>query len=186
MVVMPQTSLAVAVRFADPPAGGPSGGAPLAADLVIDTDDPQWEAAGGKLVTVSASTPCNPLPVAEVNAPASAAAGGRVTLDASGSFDWKPDAQASCQPGLKCTATSPAAGCPAQPITAFEWELLSVPTNAGGTVALAPQGRSSSPTATLDVGSCAPCSYVVRVSVFDDTPGGGRRSNFTDVTINVP
>ncbi len=168
-VVMPGSMVSVPVRFVDPPAGGPSGPSAFAAELVVSSDDPTWEPLGGKLVTVTGKTPCNALPVAVVTGPSNGAAGSSVTLDASSSFDAKPDGSGSCVPGVK------------GPVARYEWSLLSTPANAGSGVMLTPSGA----TAELKLGTCAPCSYVVRLAVFDDTPGGGRKSNFTDVTINA-
>ena len=190
-VVPPGGATPVTVRFADAPNGGPSGSAPLSADLLIDSNDPAWPPPGSKAVTVQARTPCNPSPVAVITGPAAAVAKGTtVALDGSGSFDLKPDPAGSCQTGLACTSSPPVAGCPAAPIRRWEWLLETVPANAGPSVSLAPTGLGTSPTAQLTLGDCAPCSYVVRLFVYDDTPAtaadpNGLKSGFADFTVNV-
>jgi len=168
-VVQPNTLVLVPVRFADPPAGGPSGPGAFGAELVINSDDPGTEAFGGKLVTVTGKTPCNALPVAVVTGPSSGMPGATLTLDGSGSYDSKPDGSGACVPGVRAA------------VARHEWTLVSVPANAGAVVTLTANGA----TAELKLGTCSPCSYVVRLAVYDDTPGGGRVSNFADVTVNA-
>ncbi len=191
-VVPPGGSADVVVRFTDAPNGGPSGAAPLTADILIDSNDSLWPPPdGSKAVVVLAKTPCNPNPVAVLTGPTAAVSrGATVSLDGSASFDPKPDSAGSCQPGIACTASPAASGCPAYPITHWEWQLEVSPANAGPSVALAPTGFGASPTAQLTVGDCAPCSYVVRLWVYDDTPAtaanpSGLQSTYADFTVNV-
>lgn len=180
-VVQPGGMLTVQVEFKDPPGGGPSGGTGFAAELNVENDDPLWAGFGGKRVTLTARSPCNPPPVAVISGNASPTQGTVVMLDGQGSYDFKSDANGSCQPGLRCTAQSAVSGCPANPIRTYEWSLVSQPATPGGTVSLTPNGSS----AALQLGTCAPCSYVVRLTVLDDTPGTGQRSTATDFTVNA-
>jgi hypothetical protein len=176
--------------YQDPPNGGPSGTASLMTNIEIDSNDPAFPPAmGGKTVTVEAKTPCNPNPVAVLTGPqTSVSPGTLVTLDGSNSYDTDPDTSGSCSPGVQCVASAPGPGCPANPISHWQWSLSAGPTDAGAV--LMPSGMTTSPTAQLQVGSCTSCSYVVRLTVYDDTPPttsnpDGLPSTPTEVSVMV-
>jgi hypothetical protein len=186
--VQPAASIPVQVTFTDSPNGGPSGPNVLATELQIASNDPSWPPPVGKTVLVSAKTPCNPAPVALATGPTTATKATSVTLGGDTSYDLKPDPTGACD--LVCAANTPAAGCPAAPITHWEWSLQTVPTNAGGSVSLTPNGLGTAQTTQLQLGTCSPCSDVVRLYVYDDTPAtsanpNGLKSNYTDFTVNV-
>ena len=168
-VVQPNASTNVQVAFADAPNGGPSGGAGYSTSLEIDSNDPSFPpASGGKTVTVQAKTPCNPAPVAVVTGPTGFVdAGITVQLNGNSSYDIEPDSSGSCQPGLTCTASPAVSGCRSNPIRHWQWQLL----DAGSPATLTPNGLTASGTTQLTLGNCSPCSYTVRLVVYDDTTG---------------
>lgn len=179
----------VKVTFSDPPNGGPSGSQGFNADLKIDSDDPLWPPPNSsKTVQVHAKTPCNPFPIPMITGPATSAPEGTITLTGDRSYDFKPDSNGECK--VKCVAATPAAGCPPNPITQWEWKLQTVPPT-GSSATLTPTGVTSQNQAALKLGACKPCSYVVRLWVYDDTPPTatnpkGLRSNiYTDFTVTA-
>ncbi|MGI5863191.1 MAG: choice-of-anchor D domain-containing protein [Myxococcales bacterium] len=169
--VAPGGEVLACLHFKSTPNGGT-----FFANLLIDTDDPDYPAPG-YLLSVSASTTCNPAPIAEISAPTGAAcpcasgeecigaechklasvsavlANATIVLSGERSWDQVPDNTGAC------TVQDPSA------IARWDWTLVNAPD--GSTATLSPSGQGTASRTTLSFDKIG--QYLVGLSVYDDS-----------------
>ncbi len=170
--VAPGGEVVACLHFKSTPNGGT-----FFANLLVDTDDPAYPAPG-YLLSVSASTTCNPAPVAEISSPTGAGcpcqsgeeclgtechrlaststvlANATIVLSGERSWDQVPDGTGAC------TVQDFSV------IASWDWTLVSAP--AGSTASLSPSGQGTASRTTLSFDKIG--QYLVGLSV-DDSSG---------------
>ncbi len=178
--IAPGSSATACIKFTPPPSGGT-----FVANLLVHTDDPTFPDPDGFLITLGASTSCNPAPIAVVgmatggSCPCSGA--GEVCVSnacqVTGSAQLPKSTtlvQVSGQgsydlTGASCTNPDPAG------VVAWEWNLVKKP--AGSQAAINPSGKGTAKSTTLYPDQ--PGSYEVELFVYDASGLKGGPSSFT-------
>lgn len=190
--INPGSDATTKVHFKSAPNGGN-----FVANLLIKTDDPSYSPPNAEayLLSVGASTTCNPAPVAEITSPTTTTCSGsctgqarciggvchaagsisisiasQKTVDLSGgaSYDLSPDAKGDC-------TSQDTTG-----IEKWEWTLPNSGKPSGSNATITPTGIGAAAKTVLTVDRQG--AYLIRLYVYDKT---GLKSPVTTFTVNV-